>query len=92
MVILIPIKYDPAHFSRCRISSTILFQTENTTGEYVGDLGSLESTDGRVVFRKEKSAIKLSGPEDRNVLNRALVIHADPTGGDRVMCCTIRAF
>merc|ERR1712011_67757 len=49
-------------------------QTEDTTGEYVGDLGSLNS------------AIKLSG--SRSVMNRSIVVHADPTGGDRIMCCT----
>merc|ERR1711893_54878 len=66
-------------------------QTEDTTGEYVGDLGSLNSVNsGSVAFRKEKSAIKLSG--SRSVMNRSIVVHADPTGGDRIMCCTIKEY
>ena len=70
---------------------SLLFQTEDTTGEYVGDLGSLNSVNsGSVAFRKEKSAIKLSG--SRSVMNRSIVVHADPTGGDRIMCCTIKEY
>merc|ERR1711976_930136 len=56
-----------------------------------GDLGSLNSVNsGSVAFRKEKSAIKLSG--SRSVMNRSIVVHADPTGGDRIMCCTIKEY
>merc|ERR1712170_28893 len=56
-----------------------------------GELGSLNSVNsGSVAFRKEKSAIKLSG--SRSVMNRSIVVHADPTGGDRIMCCTIKEY
>merc|ERR1711997_1168126 len=66
-------------------------QTEDETGNYVGDLGSVLSAHGKALIKIQKPEIKLSGPEELSVLNRAMVVHADPTGGARVMCCTIKS-
>merc|ERR1711953_305416 len=66
-------------------------QTEDETGDYVGDLGSVESTNGKAFIRIQKQEIRLSGSEESSVFNRAMVVHADPTGGARVMCCLIEA-
>merc|ERR1712220_1121 len=65
-------------------------QTEDETGLYVGDLGSQKSLNGVAFVRLHKPEVKLSGPEDFSVLNRAIVVHQDPTGGARVMCCLIK--
>merc|ERR1712156_514559 len=65
-------------------------KTEDETGQYIGDLGSVSSAYGKASVEISKPEIKLSGPEEFSVLNRAMVVHADPTGGDRVMCCTIK--
>ena len=70
---------------------TYHLQTEDATGEYVGDLGSVESVDGKANVEITKAEIKLSGEEKFSVSNRAMVVHADPTGGARVMCCLIQA-
>ena len=32
----------------------------------------------------------VSGPKKYRVINRAIVVHAEATGGARVMCCTIK--
>merc|ERR1712156_658097 len=66
-------------------------QTEDETGDYVGDLGSVESTYGKANVEISKPEIKLSGEEKFSVFNRAMVVHADPTGGARVMCCLIES-
>ena len=65
--------------------------TEDETGEYVGDLGSVNSINGKALVQIQKREILLSGPEELSVLNRAMVVHADPEGGARVMCCTIKS-
>jgi len=66
-------------------------QTEDETGEYVGDLGSVNSINGKALIQIQKQEIRLSGPKESSVLDRAMVVHADPTGGARVMCCTIKS-
>merc|ERR1712018_93164 len=66
-------------------------QTEDETGEYVGDLGSVNSINGKAFVKIQKQEIRLSGSEELSVLNRAMVVHADPEGGARVMCCTIKS-
>merc|ERR1711893_472174 len=60
--------------------------TEDETGEYVGDLGSVKSGNGKAFVGILKREIKVS-----EVMNRAMVVHQDPTGGDRVMCCLIQS-
>ena len=67
-----------------------IFQNEDKTGEFVGDLGSVNSISGKALVKIEKREIKLSGLEEKSVLNRAMVVHEDPTGGPRVMCCKIK--
>lgn len=64
-------------------------QTEDETGLYVGDLENVLSENGESFFQIPKLEIKVFGAEEFSVLNRAMVVHADPTGGARVMCCTI---
>ena len=73
------------------VNLSLFFLTEEKTAQYVGDLGSIQSKNGNVVFIKEKAEIKLAGPEDRSVLDRTLIIHSEPTGGDIIMCCAIKA-
>merc|ERR1712073_91711 len=66
-------------------------QTEDETGTFVGDLGTVNFVDGRVAVELHKPDIKVSGPEDFSVMNRAIVVHQDPPpGGARVMCCLIK--
>lgn len=51
----------------------------------------MNSINGKAFVQIQKREILLSGPEELSVLNRAIVVHADPTGGPRVMCCTIKS-
>ena len=58
---------------------------------YIGNLGSVRSANEVGVFALNKTDINLTKKDKYDVLNLAMVVHANPTGGSRIGCCAIKA-
>ena len=67
-----------------------MLQTEDgDNGLYAGNLGSITSSDQIGSYDETNTEINLTKQDRYTVLDLAMVVHADPTGGARVGCCVI---